>query len=155
MVTRETEKMREKIREHNNNNKKNRTAAAVDDDDGVVVPRTRRKEEELRGRRKRRHPVLASVSQNSNIDTNTASTTTTTTTTIDADEDEAPSTSSKDDEVPASIGETLVTIALDEESGLNVITIITWDRQGLMLDIGNALNSLGAVSYTHLRAHET
>ena len=142
MVTRETEKMREKIREHNNNNKKNRTAAAVDDD-GVVVPRTRRKEEELRGRRKRRHPVLASVSQNSNIDTNTASTTTTTTTTIDADEDEAPSTSSKDDEVPASIGETLVTIALDEESGLNVITIITWDRQGLMLDIGNALNSLG------------
>ena len=140
MVTRETEKMREKIREHNNNNKKNRTAAAVDDDDGVVVPRTRRKEEELRGRRKRRHPVLASVSQNSNIDTNTASTTTTT---IDADEDEAPSTSSKDDEVPASIGETLVTIALDEESGLNVITIITWDRQGLMLDIGNALNSLG------------
>jgi solute carrier family 25 phosphate transporter 23/24/25/41 len=143
MVTRETEKMREKIREHNNNNKKNRTAAAVDDDDGVVVPRTRRKEEELRGRRKRRHPVLASVSQNSNIDTNTASTTTTTTTTIDADEDEAPSTSSKDDEVPASIGETLVTIALDEESGLNVITIITWDRQGLMLDIGNALNSLG------------
>ena len=143
MVTRETEKMREKIREHNNNNnKKNRTAAAVDDDDGVVVPRTRRKEEELRGRRKRRHPVLASVSQNSNIDTNTASTTTTTTT-IDADEDEAPSTSSKDDEVPASIGETLVTIALDEESGLNVITIITWDRQGLMLDIGNALNSLG------------
>ena len=144
MVTRETEKMREKIREHNNNNKKNRTAAAVDDDDGVVVPRTKRKEEELRGRRKRRHPVLASVSQNSNIDTNTASTTTTTTTTtIDADEDEAPSTSSKDDEVPASIGETLVTIALDEESGLNVITIITWDRQGLMLDIGNALNSLG------------
>jgi len=143
MVTRETEKMREKIREHNNNNKKNRTAAAVDDDDGVVVQRTRRKEEELRGRRKRRHPVLASVSQNSNIDTNTASTTTTTTTTIDADEDEAPSTSSKDDEVPASIGETLVTIALDEESGLNVITIITWDRQGLMLDIGNALNSLG------------
>ena len=142
MVTRETEKMREKIREHNNNNKKNRTAAAVDDD-GVVVPRTRRKEEELRGRRKRRRPVLASVSQNSNIDTNTASTTTTTTTTIDADEDEAPSTSSKDDEVPASIGETLVTIALDEESGLNVITIITWDRQGLMLDIGNALNSLG------------
>lgn len=142
MVTRETEKMREKIREHNNNNKKNRTAAAVDDDDGVVVPRTRRKEEELRGRRKRRHPVLASVSQNSNIDTNTASTTTTTTA-IDADEDEAPSTSSKDDEVPASIGETLVTIALDEESGLNVITIITWDRQGLMLDIGNALNSLG------------
>ena len=142
MVTRETEKMREKIREHNNNNKKNRTAAAVDDDDGVVVPRTKRKEEELRGRRKRRHPVLASVSQNSNIDTNTASTTTTTTT-IDADEDEAPSTSSKDDEVPASIGETLVTIALDEESGLNVITIITWDRQGLMLDIGNALNSLG------------
>lgn len=142
MVTRETEKMREKIREHNNNNKKNRTAAAVDDDDGVVVPRTKRKEE-LRGRRKRRHPVLASVSQNSNIDTNTASTTTTTTTTIDADEDEAPSTSSKDDEVPASIGETLVTIALDEESGLNVITIITWDRQGLMLDIGNALNSLG------------
>ena len=140
MVTRETEKMREKIREHNNNNKKNRTAAAVDDDDGVVVPRTKRKEEELRGRRKRRHPVLASVSQNSNIDTNTASTTTTT---IDADEDEAPSTSSKDDEVPASIGETLVTIALDEESGLNVITIITWDRQGLMLDIGNALNSLG------------
>ena len=142
MVTRETEKMREKIREHNNNNKKNRTAAAVDDDDGVVVPRTKRKEEELRGRRKRRHPVLASVSQNSNIDTNTASTTTTTTA-IDADEDEAPSTSSKDDEVPASIGETLVTIALDEESGLNVITIITWDRQGLMLDIGNALNSLG------------
>ena len=142
MVTRETEKMREKIREHNNNNKKNRTAAAVDDD-GVVVPRTRKEEEELRGRRKRRHPVLASVSQNSNIDTNTASTTTTTTTTIDADEDEAPSTSSKDDEVPASIGETLVTIALDEESGLNVITIITWDRQGLMLDIGNALNSLG------------
>lgn len=142
MVTRETEKMREKIREHNNNNKKNRTAAAVDDD-GVVVPRTRRKEEELRGRRKRRRPVLASVSQNSNIVTNTASTTTTTTTTIDADEDEAPSTSSKDDEVPASIGETLVTIALDEESGLNVITIITWDRQGLMLDIGNALNSLG------------
>ena len=141
MVTRETEKMREKIREHNNNNKKNRTAAAVDDD-GVVVPRTRKEEEELRGRRKRRHPVLASVSQNSNIDTNTASTTTTTTT-IDADEDEAPSTSSKDDEVPASIGETLVTIALDEESGLNVITIITWDRQGLMLDIGNALNSLG------------
>ena len=141
MVTRETEKMREKIREHNNNNKKNRTAAAVDDD-GVVVPRTRKEEEELRGRRKRRHPVLASVSQNSNIDTNTASTTTTTTA-IDADEDEAPSTSSKDDEVPASIGETLVTIALDEESGLNVITIITWDRQGLMLDIGNALNSLG------------
>ena len=144
MVTRETEKMREKIREHNNNNKKNRTAAAVDDDDGVVVPRTRRKEEELRGRRKRRRPVLASVSQksnNSDIDTNTA--TTTTTTTIDEDEDEAPSTSSKDDEVPASIGETLVTIALDEESGLNVITIITWDRQGLMLDIGNALNSLG------------
>ena len=142
MVTRETEKMREKIREHNNNNnKKNRTAAAVDDD-GVVVPRTRKEEEELRGRRKRRRPVLASVSQNSNIDTNTASTTTTTTT-IDADEDEAPSTSSKDDEVPASIGETLVTIALDEESGLNVITIITWDRQGLMLDIGNALNSLG------------
>ena len=45
MVTRETEKMREKIREHNNNNKKNRTAAAVDDDDGVVVPRTRRKED--------------------------------------------------------------------------------------------------------------
>ena len=45
--------------------------------------------------------------------------------------------------MPASIGETLVTIALDEESGLNVITIITWDRQGLMLDIGNALNSLG------------
>lgn len=144
MVTRETEKMREKIREHNNNNKKNRTAAAVDDD-GVVVPRTRKEEEELRGRRKRRHPVLANVSQksnNSDIDTNTA-TTTTTTTTIDADEDEAPSTSSKDDEVPASIGETLVTIALDEESGLNVITIITWDRQGLMLDIGNALNSLG------------
>lgn len=142
MVTRETEKMREKTHEHNNNNnKKNRTAAAVDDD-GVVVPRTRRKEEELRGRRKRRRPVLASVSQNSNIVTNTASTTTTTTT-IDADEDEAPSTSSKDDEVPASIGETLVTIALDEESGLNVITIITWDRQGLMLDIGNALNSLG------------
>ena len=138
MVTRETEKMREKIREHNNNNKKNRTAAAVDED-GVVVPRTRKEEEELRGRRKRRRPVLASVSQNSNIDTNTASTTTT----IDADEDEAPSTSSKDDEVPASIGETLVTIALDEESGLNVITIITWDRQGLMLDIGNALNSLG------------
>lgn len=141
MVTRETEKMREKIREHNNNNKKNRTAAAVDED-GVVVPRTRKEEEELRGRRKRRRPVLASVSQNSNIDTNTASTTTTTTA-IDADEDEAPSTSSKDDEVPASIGETLVTIALDEESGLNVITIITWDRQGLMLDIGNALNSLG------------
>jgi len=143
MVTRETEKMREKTHEHNNNNnKKNRTAAAVDDDDGVVVQRTKRKEEELRGRRKRRRPVLASVSQNSNIVTNTASTTTTTTT-IDADEDEAPSTSSKDDEVPASIGETLVTIALDEESGLNVITIITWDRQGLMLDIGNALNSLG------------
>ena len=78
------------------------------------------------------------ASANDTATSSTASTRSTATT-----EEEAPSTSSKDNEVPASIGETLVTIALDEETGLNVITIITWDRQGLMLDIGNALNSLG------------
>jgi len=61
----------------------------------------------------------------------------------DDDDDELGAEIQKGEEVSPSIGETVVTIALDKETGYNEITIITLDRAGLMLDIGNALNSLG------------
>ena len=168
IVERETEKMREKIREHKRlirrtirttttttttttngskgesssvrkrlvlasisqkSNDENSSSSSSSSSPATTTTKTKTESEYIDGE--------TSTSTNTTINnsnkTDTATNETTSTTT----------TSSSKDEVPASIGETLVTIALDEETGLNVITLITWDRQGLMLDIGNALNSLG------------
>ena len=43
----------------------------------------------------------------------------------------------------AFIGKTTCEIEEDDESGMTRVTLYTWDRTGLMADLGNALNSMG------------
>ena len=164
IVERETEKMREKIREHKRLIRRTiRTTRTTTTNGSKGESSSVRKRLVLASISQKSNDENSSSSSSSSSPATTTTktkteseyidgeTSTSTNTTIndsnktDTATNEATSTtsSSSKDEVPASIGETLVTIALDEETGLNVITLITWDRQGLMLDIGNALNSLG------------
>ena len=45
--------------------------------------------------------------------------------------------------MPSYVGKTTCTIEEDNESGMTRVTLYTWDRTGLMADLGNALNSMG------------
>lgn len=51
------------------------------------------------------------------------------------------------------IGETVVIIASDGDSGLTKVTLITGDRNGLMADVGSAFSSLGmSVQYAEMKS---